>query len=79
MPTARLLAQDTIPRYGVLNQGVSGNRVAADGYPGDGVATAAFGVSALNRLERDVFAQTSVRTAVVRASTTCSQALRPRK
>ncbi|MFD5701953.1 SGNH/GDSL hydrolase family protein [Streptomyces lasiicapitis] len=64
----RLLAQDPgngVPRYGVLNQGISANRVVADRYPGDGVSTDTGGVSALHRLDRDVFAQTSVRTVVV--------------
>lgn len=61
----RLLRQTTVPHYGVLNQGISGNRVVGDRYPGDGVSTDAGGVSALHRLDRDVFAQTSARTAVV--------------
>ncbi|WP_086560935.1 SGNH/GDSL hydrolase family protein [Streptomyces africanus] len=61
----RLLTQSTLPRYGVLNQGISGNRVAGDRYPGDGVSTDAAGVSALHRFDRDVLAQPSVRTAVV--------------
>ncbi|MDT9698171.1 SGNH/GDSL hydrolase family protein [Streptomyces sp. P17] len=62
---SRLLGQDEVPRYGVLNQGVSGNRVVADRYPGDGVSTDTAGVNALNRFDRDVLAQPSVRTAVV--------------
>ncbi|NEY31495.1 SGNH/GDSL hydrolase family protein [Streptomyces sp. PRKS01-65] len=61
----RLLAQSAVPRYGVLNHGISGNRVTGDRYPGDGVSTDTAGVSALNRFDRDVLAQTSVRTAVV--------------
>ncbi|MFE6281777.1 SGNH/GDSL hydrolase family protein [Streptomyces sp. NPDC057877] len=61
----RLLAQSTVPHYGVLNQGISSNRVLADRYPGDGVSSDTGGVSALHRLDRDVLAQTSVRTAVV--------------
>ncbi|EGX56456.1 secreted protein [Streptomyces zinciresistens K42] len=61
----RLLRQSAVPRYGVLNQGVSGNRVVSDRYPGDGVSTDTAGVSALNRFDRDVLAQTSARTAVV--------------
>ncbi|MFE0098958.1 SGNH/GDSL hydrolase family protein [Streptomyces sp. NPDC059009] len=61
----RLLAQDDVPRYGVLNQGISANRVTSDRYPGDGVSTDTGGVSALHRLDRDVFAQTSARTVVV--------------
>ncbi|MFJ3443828.1 SGNH/GDSL hydrolase family protein [Streptomyces sp. NPDC086081] len=61
----RLLSQSAVPRYGVLNQGVSGNRVVTDRYPGDGVSTDTAGVSALHRFDRDVLAQTSARTAVV--------------
>uniref|UniRef100_UPI0040403448 GDSL-type esterase/lipase family protein n=1 Tax=Streptomyces sp. TG1A-60 TaxID=3129111 RepID=UPI0040403448 len=61
----RLLGQREVPRYGVLNQGISANRVVTDRYPGDGVSTDTGGVSALHRLDRDVLAQTSARTAVV--------------
>ncbi|MGW0709479.1 SGNH/GDSL hydrolase family protein [Streptomyces sp. NPDC002643] len=61
----RLAAQDETPRYGVLNQGISANRVVTDRYPGDGVSTDSGGVSALHRLDRDVLAQTGARTAVV--------------
>jgi lysophospholipase L1-like esterase len=61
----RLLNQNVVPRYGVLNQGISGNRVVSDRYPGDGVSTDTAGVSALYRFDRDVLAQTSARTAVV--------------
>ncbi|MEV0641521.1 SGNH/GDSL hydrolase family protein [Streptomyces sp. NPDC050619] len=61
----RLLRQSVVPHYGVLNQGISGNRVIADRYRGDGVSTISAGVSALSRFDRDVLAQTSVRTAVV--------------
>ncbi|MET9834825.1 SGNH/GDSL hydrolase family protein [Streptomyces sp. NPDC006385] len=62
---ARLLNQHAVPRYGVLNQGISGNRVVSDRYSGDGVSSDTAGVSALNRFDRDVLAQTSARTAVV--------------
>lgn len=61
----RLLGQNTVPRYGVLNHGISANRVVTDRYPGDGVSTDTGGVSALHRLDRDVLAQTSARTVVV--------------
>ncbi|ULR54487.1 SGNH/GDSL hydrolase family protein [Streptomyces deccanensis] len=61
----RLLSQDEVPHYGVLNQGISANRVVADRYPGDGVSTDTGGVSALHRFDRDVLAQTSARTVVV--------------
>ncbi|WP_337191962.1 SGNH/GDSL hydrolase family protein [Streptomyces sp. HUCO-GS316] len=62
---ARLLRQHVVPHYGVLNQGISGNRVAADVYPGDGVFASPSGVSATHRFDRDVLAQTSARTAVL--------------
>ncbi|MCX4766119.1 SGNH/GDSL hydrolase family protein [Streptomyces sp. NBC_01275] len=62
---ARLRRQDAVPRYGVLNVGISGNRVVADRYPGDGVSKDLAGVSAVHRLDRDVFARTGVRTLVV--------------
>ncbi len=61
----RLQDQSRVPRYGVLNQGVSANRVVTDRYAGDGVSSDTGGVAALNRLDRDVFAQTGVRTVVV--------------
>ncbi|MGH3313310.1 MAG: SGNH/GDSL hydrolase family protein [Streptomyces sp.] len=58
----RLRAQQDVPRYGVLNHGISANRVVSDRYPGDGVSTDTGGVSAEHRLERDVLAQTEART-----------------
>nr|WP_307544301.1 SGNH/GDSL hydrolase family protein [Streptomyces sp. V3I8] len=61
----RLRAQGAVPRYGVLNHGISANRVVTDRYAGDGVSTDTGGVSALHRLDRDVLAQTSARTVVV--------------
>jgi lysophospholipase L1-like esterase len=61
----RLRAQGAVPRYGVLNHGISANRVVTDRYAGDGVSTDTGGVSALHRLDRDVLAQTSTRTVVV--------------
>lgn len=61
----RLHAQQEVPRYGVLNQGISANRVVSDRYPGDGVSDDTGGVSALHRLERDVLAQTNAQTVVV--------------
>ncbi|MFP3987064.1 SGNH/GDSL hydrolase family protein [Streptomyces sp. E11-3] len=61
----RLLAQGEVPHYGVVNHGISANRVVSDVYPGDGVSRSTGGVSAVHRLERDVLAQTSARTVVV--------------
>jgi lysophospholipase L1-like esterase len=43
--------------FGVLNEGISGNRLLRDGTDG----RAAFGISALARLERDVLSQPGVR------------------
>ncbi|MEV0260206.1 SGNH/GDSL hydrolase family protein [Streptomyces sp. NPDC050617] len=61
----RLAAQHAVPRLGVLNESISGNRVVTDRYPGDGVSTIASGVSAQHRLDRDVLGQTSARTVLV--------------
>lgn len=61
----RLAAQHAVPRYGVLNQGISANRIVTDRYPGDGVSGDTGGVSAGHRLERDVLAQPAARTVVV--------------
>ncbi|MFC9232439.1 SGNH/GDSL hydrolase family protein [Streptomyces decoyicus] len=61
----RFQAQHALPRYGVLNQGISANRIVTDRYQGDGVSTDTGGVSAQHRLERDVLAQASARTVVV--------------
>ncbi|MEU8781728.1 SGNH/GDSL hydrolase family protein [Streptomyces sp. NPDC048637] len=61
----RFQTQHALPRYGVLNHGISANRIVTDRYPGDGVSTDTGGVSAQHRLERDVLAQPSARTVVV--------------
>ncbi|WP_432000054.1 SGNH/GDSL hydrolase family protein [Streptomyces sioyaensis] len=61
----RLWAQHELPRYGVLNHGISANRLVTDRYPGDGVSSDTGGVSAGHRLERDVLAQPAARTVVV--------------
>ncbi|MFD8548193.1 GDSL-type esterase/lipase family protein [Streptomyces sp. NPDC059649] len=61
----RFGAQQALPRYGVLNHGISANRVVTDRYQGDGVSTDTGGVSAQHRLERDVLAQAGARTVVV--------------
>ncbi|MDK1472181.1 GDSL-type esterase/lipase family protein [Streptomyces sp. 549] len=54
-----------VPRYGVLNHGISANRVVSDRYDGDGVSSDTGGVSAVHRLDRDVLGQTGVRTVVL--------------
>jgi lysophospholipase L1-like esterase len=53
---ARLLTQKK--NYGVLNQGISGNRILGQG---EDDFSAIFGVNALARLERDVFGQPNVK------------------
>ena len=58
-------ADSRVPAYGVLNHGISANRVVSDRYDGDGVDEDTAGVSIQNRLDRDVFAQTDVRTVVL--------------
>ncbi|MGW1073470.1 SGNH/GDSL hydrolase family protein [Streptomyces sp. NPDC002537] len=78
----RLRGQHAVPRFGILNEGISGNRVVTDRYPGDNTSTILSGVSAGHRLERDVLAQTSARTVIVfegvndiRAGTTAQQVI----
>ncbi|MFF4160763.1 GDSL-type esterase/lipase family protein [Streptomyces sp. NPDC001678] len=78
----RLRDQRDVPRLGVLNHGISGNRVVADRYPGTGASSVLSGVSAEHRLERDVLAQTGARTVVVfegvndiRAGTTADEVI----
>ncbi|MEU6082751.1 SGNH/GDSL hydrolase family protein [Streptomyces sp. NPDC047108] len=61
----RFQKQSAVPRYGVLNQGISANRIVTDRYPGDEVSADTGGVSAQHRLDRDVLAQTRARTVVV--------------
>ncbi|OKI04489.1 SGNH hydrolase [Streptomyces sp. CB02923] len=57
----RLRTEPGAPRYGVLNQGISGNRLLTDGSrwsPNNGP-------SVLSRLERDVLSRAGVKSAVV--------------
>ncbi|TJZ54711.1 SGNH/GDSL hydrolase family protein [Streptomyces piniterrae] len=61
----RFQAQSLLPRYGVINHGISANRIVTDRYLGDGVSKDMGGVSAQHRLERDVLAQPAARTVVV--------------
>jgi lysophospholipase L1-like esterase len=61
---ARLLGQSQYPQMGVLDEGISGNRVVSDDF--DGLAgTGTGGISAVSRLQRDVIAQSGVRTVIV--------------
>ncbi|MEU3250007.1 SGNH/GDSL hydrolase family protein [Streptomyces sp. NPDC006997] len=58
----RAAAEDgaDVPRYGVVNQGISGNRVLADG-----LGRPADNPSGLNRFARDVLARTGVRVVLI--------------
>ena len=60
---ARRLLTDG-PHYGVVDEGISANRVVTDLFNGD-PGTGNGGIRALARLDRDVFSQTGVRSAVV--------------
>lgn len=60
----RLLALPADQQCGVVNQGISGNRVLLDGSAA-GSSTAAAGQSAVARLQRDVLSRTGVRTLIV--------------
>ncbi len=61
----RLATQDSVPRYGVANAGISGNRILLDdGHPDYSIFRGA-GRSALARFGRDVLDQPGVRTVIV--------------
>jgi lysophospholipase L1-like esterase len=49
----------------VVNAGISGNKVVSDRFDGSGPSTDSRGVSAANRLDRDVLAQPDARTVIV--------------
>ncbi|MCM2575843.1 SGNH/GDSL hydrolase family protein [Streptomyces meridianus] len=57
----RLRTEQGAPRYGVLNEGISGNRVLADG----GLGVPPGNPSALNRFERDALGRTGVKAIVI--------------
>lgn len=60
----RLLDQSQYPKMGVVDAGISGNRVVSDdfdGLPGTGTG----GISAVSRLQRDVLAVPGARTVIV--------------
>ncbi|HEX4789717.1 MAG TPA: SGNH/GDSL hydrolase family protein, partial [Actinospica sp.] len=60
----RLLGQTQYPQMGVIDEGISGNRVVSDDF--DGLAgTGTGGISAVSRLPRDVLAQPGTRTVIV--------------
>ncbi|MEV5592727.1 SGNH/GDSL hydrolase family protein [Streptomyces sp. NPDC052496] len=58
---ARLRTEPGAPRYGVLNQGISGNRLLTDGNRW----SVSGGPSVRSRLERDVLSRAGVKSAVV--------------
>ncbi|KWT63339.1 SGNH hydrolase [Streptomyces albus subsp. albus] len=58
---ARLRTEPGAPRYGVLNQGISGNRLLTDGSRW----AVSSGPSVLSRLERDVLSRAGVRAVIV--------------
>ncbi|WP_050515246.1 SGNH/GDSL hydrolase family protein [Streptomyces rimosus] len=58
---ARLRTEPGAPRYGVLNQGISGNRLLTDGSRW----SVSGGPSVLSRLERDVLSRAGVRSVIV--------------
>ena len=60
----RLLAQTQYPQMGVVDEGISGNRVVSDDFTGI-AGTGTGGISALSRLQRDVLAQPGVKTVIV--------------
>jgi hypothetical protein len=64
----RLLGQPKPHQFGVMQQGISGNRVLADGP----------GVAALTRFDRDALSQPDVETVILlQRSTTCAGSSRP--
>jgi lysophospholipase L1-like esterase len=60
----RLQAQLQYPHYGVLDEGISSNKILTDSFTGL-AGSGNGGISALARLDRDVFAQSGVTTVIV--------------
>ena len=60
----RLLGQTQYPQMGVVDEGISGNRVVSDDFTGE-PGTGTGGISAVSRLDRDVLAQPGARTVIV--------------
>jgi lysophospholipase L1-like esterase len=60
----RLLAQNQYPQQGVLDEGISGNRVVSDDFNG-AAGSGTGGIAAVARLDRDVLAQPNARTLIV--------------
>ena len=60
----RRLAASQYPHRGVLDEGISANRVVSDDFTGV-QGTGGGGISALSRMDRDVLSQSNVRTLIV--------------
>jgi lysophospholipase L1-like esterase len=60
----RILGQSQYPQYGVLDEGISGNRVVSDDFNGT-AGSGTGGIAAVARADRDVFAQSNVRTLII--------------
>jgi lysophospholipase L1-like esterase len=60
----RLLGQTQYPQMGVVDEGISGNRVVSDDFTGE-PGTGTGGISAVSRLDRDMLAQPGARTVIV--------------
>ncbi|GHE77586.1 SGNH hydrolase [Streptomyces longispororuber] len=61
----RLREEPGAPRYSVVNQGISGNRVLSDGKPAPFPGAPAGNPSALSRFDRDVLGRSGVKAVVV--------------
>ena len=60
----RLLDQTQYPQMGVVDEGISGNRVVSDDFTGL-AGTGTGGIAAVARLQRDILAQPGARTVIV--------------
>lgn len=60
----RLLGQGQYTKLGVIDEGISGNRVVTDDFTG-AAGSGTGGIAAVNRADRDILAQTHARTLIV--------------
>jgi len=60
----RILGQTRYPQHGVLDEGISGNRVVTDDFNG-AAGSGTGGIAAVLRTDRDVFAQSNVKTMII--------------
>ena len=60
----RILGQTQYPQMGVVDEGISGNRVVSDDFNGE-PGTGTGGIAAVARVQRDILAQPGVRTVIV--------------